>query len=194
MNRLEDRIRALTNELIDRVIDDGGCEFARDIGRPLPVGIFLDIMGLPRDMMDTFVGWAMDLLHAQDRAAAGRCMAEVTDYLETVIHERAARPDDGMVSAIVHDRPGCEPMTRDEIFGFVFFLFIAGLDTVFATLNNIFLWLAENSDRRRELAADPGNLNNAVEGLLRVFSVPFSGRTLKQDIELRGVAMRRASA
>lgn len=188
---LETSIRSLANELIDQFIDKRECEFAKDFGRPLPVGVFLDIMGPPRDMMDEFVRWAMGLLHAQDRAIAQQVMGEVTQYLQSVINEKAANPDGGAVSAIVHGRPGGEPMTGKEIFGFVFFLFIAGLDTVFATLNNIFVWLAENPDRRQEIIDTPDNINNVVEELLRVFTVTFSGRTLTQDYELRGIKMKK---
>lgn len=188
---LEESIRKLANELIDQFIAKGECEFTTDFGRPLPVCVFLDLMGLPLDMRDTFVRWAIGLLHAQDRAVAGDCMREVTAYLQTVIKEKTQKPDQGAVSAIVHGRPGGEPMSRQEIFGFVFFLFIAGLDTVFATLNNVFLWLAENPARRREIIANPGNIVATVEELLRVFTVTFSGRTLTQDYELHGVKMKK---
>jgi cytochrome P450 len=82
-------------------------------------------------------------------------------------------------------------MSSREIFGFVFFLFIAGLDTVFATLNNIFVWLAQNPDRRHEIISAPDNIGNVVEELLRVFTVTFSGRTLTQDYEIRGVRMKK---
>ena len=188
---MEEPIRKLANDLIDRFIDKGECEFAKDFGRPLPVRVFLDIMALPHDMMDEFVRWAMGLLHAQDRQVAVQSMAEVTAYLQTVIIEKRARPDGGAVSAIVNGRPGGEEMSAKEIFGFVFFLFIAGLDTVFATLNNIFVWLAENPERRQEIIASPDNINNVVEELLRVFSVTFSGRTLAQDFEFRGIQMKK---
>jgi cytochrome P450 len=61
---------------------------------------------------------------------------------------------------------------------------------VFATLNNIWVWLANNPDRRREIIDHPENVAGQVEELLRAFSVTFSGRTLKQDVELRGVKMK----
>ncbi len=188
---METSIRAFANELIDGFIGKGECEFAKEFGRPLPVCVFLDIMGLPRDMMDEFVRWAMGLLHAQDRQIAGQVMAEVTAYLGTVIQEKRANPDDGVVSAIVHGRPGGQEMSAKETFGFVFFLFIAGLDTVFATLNNIFVWLAENPERRQEIIDTPDNINNVVEELLRVFTVTFSGRTVRDDIEFRGIQMKK---
>jgi cytochrome P450 len=188
---MEIGIRKLANELIDSFIGKGECEFAKEFGRPLPVGVFLDLMALPRDMMDEFVRWAMGLLHAQDRAIAGQVMGEVTQYLNQVIAEKRGNPGGGLVSAIVNGRPGGEEMSARETFGFVFFVWIAGLDTVFATLNHIFLWLAENPDRRQEIIDTPDNINNIVEELLRVFTVTFSGRTLKQDYELRGVKMKK---
>ena len=189
--QLETSIRQLANDLIDKFIDDRECEFAKAFGRPLPVGVFLDIMGLPRTMMDDFVRWAMGLLHAQDKQVAQTVMAECTTYLNQVIREKAEHPDAQLTSAIVNGKPGGEAMDARETFGFVFFVFIAGLDTVFATLNNVWVWLAENPERRQEIIDRPGDINNIVEELLRVFSVTFSGRTLIQDLELRGVQLKK---
>jgi cytochrome P450 len=188
---MESSIRALANQLIDRFIDQGGCEFTTDLGRPLPVSVFLGLMGLPQDMRDTFVGWAMGLLHAQDRKVAEVCMRETVAYLKQAIAEKKQKPDDSVLSQIVHGNAAGEPLTPQEVFGFTFFLFIAGLDTVFATLNNVFVWFALNPDRRREVIANPDNIDATVEELLRVFSVTFSGRTLTQDYELRGVRMKK---
>ena len=95
------------------------------------------------------------------------------------------------MSAIVHGKRDDQPLTGQEIFGFAFFLFIAGLDTVFATLNNAFLWLARNPERRREIMANPENIDRTVEELLRVYSVTFSGRRLAEDYELRGVKLKK---
>lgn len=189
--KMEENIRRQANKLIDQFVDKGECEFTRDFGRPLPVFVFLDLMGLPQDMLDTFVGWAIGLLHAQDREIAKRVMLETTAYLQSVVAEKTKHPDGGVISAIVHAQPAGQPLSGQEIFGFVFFLFIAGLDTVFATLNNIFLWLAENPDRRREIIDNPDNIDATVEELLRVFSVTFSGRTLTQDYEMQGVKMKK---
>lgn len=189
--KLEERIRSLANELIDDIIDKGECEFDEAFGRPLPVLVFLDLMGLPRDMCDTFVSWAMALLHSNDRAIMGQTLQTIGDYLKTAIADKQANPDDGLVSRIVHAEIDGKPISEKEAFGFVTFLFIAGLDTVFATLNNMWLWLANNPDRRQEIIDNPDNINAQVEELLRVFSVTFSGRTVAQDIEMRGVQLKK---
>lgn len=189
--KLEERIRSLANELIDDIIDKGECEFDEAFGRPLPVLVFLDLMGLPRDMCDTFVSWAMALLHSNDRAIMGQTLKTIGDYLKTAIADKQANPDDGLVSRIVHAEIDGKPISEKEAFGFTTFLFIAGLDTVFATLNNMWLWLARNPERRQEIIDNPDNINAQVEELLRVFSVTFSGRTVAQDIEIRGVQLKK---
>ena len=189
--KLETRIRALANELIDDIIDKGECEFDEVFGRPLPVLVFLDLMGLPRDMSDTFVSWAMALLHSNDRQIMGDTLKTIGDYLKTAIAEKEANPDDGLVSRIAHAEFDGQKISEKEAYGFVVFLFIAGLDTVFATLNNMWVWLAENPDRRQEIIDNPENINAQVEELLRVRSVTFSGRTVAQDVEVRGVQLKK---
>jgi len=189
--KLEGYIRDLANRLIDEFIDKGECEFTKEFGRPLPVSVFLDLMGLPQDMRDTFVSWAMGLLHSQDRSVAEESMKNIVSYLQQAIREKTETPDNGVVSAIIQARPDGEPLSGMEVFGFVLFLFIGGLDTVFATLNNVFLWLANNPGRRKEIIDSPDNIANIVEELLRVYSVTFSGRTLTRDYELRGVKMKK---
>ncbi|MET1755473.1 cytochrome P450 [Novosphingobium sp. RD2P27] len=188
--QLEDKIRKLANDLIDEVIDKGECEFTEAYGRPLPVSVFLDIMGLPQDMRDTFVSWAVELLHSNDRASMGNAMQKITAYLKEAIAEKKANPDDGVVSRIAHAEFDGVPLSDKEIFGFVCFLFIGGLDTVFATMNNIWLYLAEHPDKRREIIERPEDIDKIVEELLRRWSVTFSGRVLAQDYEMRGAKMK----
>ncbi|VWX46525.1 cytochrome P450 [Novosphingobium sp. 9U] len=191
---LEERIRALANDLIDEAIEDmrtkGECEYTTAFGRPLPVSVFLDIMGLPQSMRDTFVDWAVNLLHSNDRAIMAQSMKSISDYLKQAIEEKKANPDDGVVSRIAHAEFDGRPLSDKEVFGFVVFLFIAGLDTVFATLNNIWMYLAEHPEKRQEIIDRPQDIDKVVEELLRRWSVTFSGRVLAQDYEMRGVQMK----
>ena len=188
---LEGKIRDMANDLIDQIIDKGECEYTTDFGRPLPVSVFLDLMGLPQEKRDTFVKWAVDLLHSNDRTIMAEAMRVISAYLKEVIAEKTKNPDEHVISRIVHATVDGRPMSPPEIFGFVVFLFIGGLDTVFATLNNIWLWLARNPERRQEMINDPANINAQVEELLRAWSVTFSGRVLAQDYEMGGVKMKK---
>jgi cytochrome P450 len=189
--KLEALIRERATKLIDEFVDKGSCEFTTAYGRPLPVSVFLDIMGLPQDMRDTFVEWAVNLLHANDRETMGTAMKNIVTYIKGAIADKKAHPDDGIVSRIAHATPDGKPLSDKEIFGFVVFLFIGGLDTVFATLNNIWLWLANNPARCQEIIDRPNDIDNIVEELLRRWSVTFSGRVVAEDIEMRGVKMKK---
>ncbi|MCB2073311.1 MAG: cytochrome P450 [Novosphingobium sp.] len=194
--QLEGLIRQRARDLLDDFAgapgEGGECEFTTAFGRPLPVSVFLDIMGLPQDMRDTFVSWAVDLLHARDPAVMGKAFLNITTYIKEAIAEKKANPDEGVVSRIAHAIVDGKPLSDKEVFGFVVFLFIGGLDTVFATLNNIWLWLARNPDRVQEIIDRPDeDIDNIVEELLRRWSVTFSGRVLAQDYEMRGVQMKK---
>jgi cytochrome P450 len=191
VGELQASISRLANHLIDQFLARGGCELTTEFARPLPVSVFLDLMGLPQQMRDTFVGWAVGLLHSQDRKIAQQCMHETVAYLRKVIEEKTTAPDGSLLSAIVHGKKDDAPLTRQDIFGFTFFLFIAGLDTVFATLNNVFLWLARNPDRQQEIIAAPDQIDRVVDELLRVFSVTFSGRTVMEDHQLGAVKFKK---
>ncbi len=187
---LDATIRKLSNDLIDEVIDQGGCEFTTAYGRPLPVSIFLDLMGLPQSMRDTFVDWAVGLLHSTTYEGMASAFDQIVGYLKQAIAEKTVKPDDRVISRIIQGEIDGRRMNEKEVFGFVCFLFIAGLDTVFATMNNIWLWLAEHPDRRHEIIARPNDMNAITEELLRMWGVTFSGRSLRKDLELRGVKMK----
>lgn len=189
--KLEGLIRQRARDLLDTFAENGECEFTEDFGRPLPVSVFLDIMGLPQDMRDTFVSWAVDLLHARDPAVMGKAFLNITTYIKQAIAEKKANPDDGVVSLIAHAAPDGVPLSDKEVFGFVVFLFIGGLDTVFATLNNIWLHMAREPALVREIITRmEGDVDKVVEELLRRWSVTFSGRVLAQDYEMNGVQMK----
>ena len=192
VKQLEGQIRQRSIDLIEAIKDKGECEFTEAFGRPLPVSVFLDIMGLPQDMRDTFVEWAVQLLHSNTREAMAEAMQKITVYLKGAIAEKKANPDGGVVSLIANAEVEGKPLSDKEVFGFVCFLFIGGLDTVFATLNNIWLHLARDPELRAEtircMETDP---DKVVEELLRRWSVTFSGRVVEQDIEVRGAPLKK---
>lgn len=192
IRRIETRIRELANELIDEVVDKGGCEFTTAYARPLPVSIFLELMGLPQSMRDTFVVWVVDLLSfaPEQRHKMAGAMKSISEYLKEAIADKRENPADDVISRIIAATPNGEPLSEKEVFGFVFFLLIAGIDTVYSTMNNMWLWMANNPQRRHEIIDRPNDMPAIVEEMLRMWGTTFSGRKLIKDLELRGVKMK----
>ena len=188
---LENDIRKLANDLIDNFVDRGECEFTEEFARLLPVSVFLNFMGLPLSKIDQFVTWVVALIQFAEFDRAKEIMAEIEVYLKSVIEEKRANPDDKAISRIAHAVVDGEPLDERDVFGFTFFLFIAGIDTVYAALNNSWLWMARNPDRVKELVAAPDRRDAQVEEFLRAFAPTFSGRVLTQDLELDGVLLKK---
>ena len=188
---LEGKIRQRAIDLIEAFDGKGECEFTTAFGRPLPVSVFLDIMGLPQEMLPTFVEWADIMIHSQDREEVGRAFGKAIAYLKTAIADKQANPDDGVVSLIANAEIDGRKLSEKEVFGFVCFLWIGGLDTVYAALNNMWLWLARNPDRVEEIISRPDDIMDIVEELLRRFSVTYSARVVVKDTVLNGIEMKK---
>lgn len=191
MRAMDEGIRALANELIDKFADKGGCEFDGEFGRPFPVSIFLKLMGLPLDMTDQFVEWELTLLRAETFDIRQTGARAVRDYLAGIIAERRKQPTDDLVSFTVKAVVNGKPLTDDEIMGICYLLFVGGMDTVTSTLGFIFKHLAENPANQQRLRDDPEIMTAAVEELLRAHAVVNSPRHAAQDMEFHGVQMKK---
>jgi cytochrome P450 len=196
---LEGEVRRLVRELLDGFAGRGTCDFHAELATPLPSGIFLALLGLPLDDLPQFLRWRDDTIRPDvepgDVEGAHRIRKEagraISDYFRDAIAERRGRPDNSLLSLIVHTDFGGRPFTEDELLGMSHLLFIGGLDTVTATLDCMVAYLVTHPDRRRELVEDPSLIPAAVEELLRFLTpVMLIPRAAAKDISLRGVDIR----
>lgn len=178
-------------ELLDHLAPQGGCEFNADFAQPFPTTIFTAMLGLPNSESKHFVEWNSVLLHGHsDPARRAAAAAEINAYLRDLVEQRAASPQDDLVSKLLDTTIEGEPVSREAVQNFTFLLFVAGLDTVTAALTFAFRFLAENPAHRQQLLDDPALISGAVEELLRVFSFVNMGRTVVRDVEFAGVQMK----
>ncbi|HUS61629.1 MAG TPA: cytochrome P450, partial [Acidimicrobiales bacterium] len=109
-------------------------------------------------------------------------------YFEGVIDERAGgelRED--LLSHFLHVEVDGDRLTHEEILDICFLFLIAGLDTVTASLDCFFAYLAEHPEQRQRIVADPSIVPAAVEELLRWETpVVAVARVAVVDTELAG--------
>ena len=184
------QISSVINGLIDKVVDQGECEFNQAIADPFPTAIFTALMGLPLSESDKFLDWNKRVLHSVDVPNAQTAGMEIAGYLTKLIAQRRVEPQDDLVSALVEGRIGERPLTHEEILGYCFLLFIAGLDTTAATLGYMFAYLAQHPERQQALRENPAGIPIAVEELLRRYAVVIANRRCLRDLEFRGVKMK----
>jgi cytochrome P450 len=190
LNRMEPQIRAVAVEMIESFAGKGEVDVAWDFGRVFPVRIFMGLMGFPAAMFEQFLDWEWDILHAGDRDRTAAALRGVLGFLRGFIAEREADPDEHVVSKIVHGTIEGRPLTEEEKIGMVWFLWLGGLDTVAATISQMFRRMALEPEIQSRLRADPALIQPAVEEFLRTQPILSSARTATRDFEWHGVTLK----
>ena len=190
INAMETGIRARAVALIDKVVDKGGCEFVEAFGRPFPVSIFMQLMGLPEADTDLVNKWEYELLHSGDMPSRMSGARGFYDYLGDLIARRRKEPADDLTTFCINAQIDGRPTTDEEIMGMCYLLVVAGLDTVAASLSLHFRHLALFPQDQARLRADPSLIPSAVEELLRAYAIVTTNRWVTQDIEVGGIQMK----
>jgi cytochrome P450 len=184
-------MRARAVNLIDGFAGTGGCSFMSAFGRPFPVGVFLQLMGLPAEESAQFLKWEDDLLNNLDMSVKVAAAAAIKAYLLALMADRRRAPVDDLASYVATATVQGRTLTDDEVLGIYYLLFVGGLDTVAASLGFYFRYLAENPAVQARLRADPALIPRAIEECLRAFSPVTTRRITTEDTELAGVIMKK---
>lgn len=192
---LETDIADRVNRFIDTFVERGSCNFTAEFAELFPASVFLGMMGLPWEELDTLVALRDGLLRPGDRtmapeerSAIQRATAtQVYAYFDAILDERSADPREDILSLFVEVESDGDRLSRDEILSICFVLLTAGLDTVTDSLSCFFAFLAQHPAHRRQLAVDPSVIPNAVEELLRWETpVPSAVRWAGEDSTVGG--------
>ena len=191
VKKLDHRIQQRSQELLDQVKHDGGCDFMEAYGRPFPVTIIMQLLGLPIEQLDIFLNWGVKLLHSpelQDKVDAAK---DIHLYLKDRIAEKRKNPQDDFVSFVCTHKIDGRQLTEGEAMGICYLMFVGGLDTVAASLSFHFHHLATHLDQQQQLRDNPKKIPLAVEELLRRFSVVMTARHVTKDVHFHGVDMKK---
>jgi len=197
---LENRTRQLVSELIDAVIDDGHANFHTAVAEPLPSIVFLELLGLPVSRANEFIALKDGIIRPDASGAAERdAVVEATGraiyaVLEEVVDQRIREPKDDFISGFLSSDVDGERLTRDEVIDICYLFFLAGLDTVTASLDCFVAYLAEHPDQRQRLVDDPTTIPAAIEEMIR-WETPVVGvmRIAMADTELSGCPIAKGS-
>ena len=104
-----------------------------------------------------------------------------------MLDQREVERKDDLLSHFLDAEIEGDRLTREDILDICFLFLIAGLDTVTATLDCMFSFLAQHPEQRQQLVDDPSLIPNAIEEMLR-WETPVMGiaRVAVQDTELNG--------
>jgi cytochrome P450 len=190
---LEESVRLLAGELIDRFLPRGEAELSEEFCVPLPCLTFLRLVGAPTADLDFFLDFKNGVIHPQgetveemnaNMAVAG---GKLLEYFVEFLAERRAETveNNDIIAVLLRSKVDGEPITELELLNILFLLMFAGLDTVTASMSCIFAWLGRHPGERDRLVADPSLIPSAVEEIMRYESpVPSGQRFATEDIDL----------
>jgi cytochrome P450 len=198
MALLDDEVSGLVNQLIDQFVERGEVDFAREFSIPFPSQVFLILLGLPLDQLDRFLAMKDGIIrpdHVTGRRYGSKAATEhqqktadsIYDYFNEVLDERETERRDDLLSHFLDAEMEGDRLSREDILDICFLFLIAGLDTVTATLDCMFAYLAQHPEQRRKLVENPDLIPTAIEELLR-WETPVMGiaRVALSETELSG--------
>src|SRR5262249_40793643 len=159
----------------DEFAPRGSCDFHEEFATPLPSGIFLPLMGLPREDLPLFLKWRDELVRPEMDMAEGetaegvrrRAALEVRDHFPAACAERRKHPGGGRLSTSIDFEIDGNPPSDRDLLGMSPLLPAGAPATATATLDCMVVSLAPHPAHRQQLIDDPSCIPAAVEELLR---------------------------
>lgn len=190
MDAAEADLTQRINFFIDKFIDRGECNFTDEFAELFPSAVFLGLMGLPWEELDTFLRLrdgilrvaGVDLTLEEMLAKQKETGKEIYEYFGQFLDDRERNPQDDILTHFLQAEVDGDRLSREDILDICFLFLIAGLDTVSDSLTCFFAYLAQHPEQRQLIVDDPSIIPNAVEELLR-WETPVPGGVPRKALE-----------
>ena len=188
----EAQIRSVCDSIIDKVCEQGECDFVWDIAAPLPLIMIGDALGVEPEDRDELLEWSDGMLKAltgdpSTIEAATAAFVGYVEYAGRVIEDRKANPRDDLMSVLVHAEVDGDRLDHDSLVHESLLILIGGDETTRHVISGGGWQLLHARDQWDRLVADRSGLGVAVEEMLRwVSPIKNMARTVTRDVELRG--------
>jgi len=196
VKNMQNYIEQIVDELIDRFIDKGECEFVSELAVPLPVKVIATQLGVPQDNLPKFKKWSDSFIARLGRMNSKEqeieCAKDVVafqHYFNNVIEERRKQPKDDIITDLVKaEVAGERSLNTAELLNIIQQLLVAGNETITNAIAGGMLLLIQNPDQMALVQKEPSKIENLVEEVLRL-ETPTAGmwRVVRQDTKLEGV-------
>jgi cytochrome P450 len=196
VQRLRPRIQELVDSCVTAMLDEPErpVDLVKALSLPVPSLVICELLGVPYRDHELFQQLTMKLVnHRMDPAERAQAGGELVSYLDRLVTEKEqSGNDDDLLGRLVRRNREEGVLDHADMLGMARILLLAGFET---TANMISLGVAallSHPEQLAELRGDPALMRNAVEELLRYFSIldVATARAALADIELGDVTIR----
>jgi len=164
----------MVEELLDEAIERKEVEMMDEVALPLPIRVIGELLGVPssdraalQPLVRATKGGLEPAATPDELRAATDAVTALKDYFVDLLDERARRPADDLLSALVAAREADDQLTRDEIAATAWLVYAAGYETTASLVAAGALALLEHPDQQERWRRDPSLGPTAVEELIR---------------------------
>jgi cytochrome P450 len=195
---LEPRICAYATRVVDAVAKRGECDFVTDLAAELPLILICELVGIPDEDRHKIFNWSNAMIghsdpeYGDDPALPLQAATELYMYAAELAQEKLDKPDDTLISVLLHGDVDGHKLTTDEFNQFMVLLSVAGNETTRNATSQGMRLLDANPDQFELLKSDLDRyLPGAIEEIVRCAPpVMQFRRTATADTEIRGVKIR----
>lgn len=187
-----EKLREITNELIDSFIDVGEADIATQFAVQLPSKFTTLLLGVSPDDSERYALYqaAVTQMQVTDPERSREITAEMRDHARELIAQRRENPGTDLFSNVVVAEVDGDRLTDDELVGFFTVLLVGGIDNSTNFLGTTFWRLAWDRDLRRRLIREPKLIPSAVDELMRYYGPAVVGRKVINEVTVGGVTMK----
>lgn len=194
--RIEERITAYADELLDALPANGRFDLQSQYALPIPVRMIGDMVGIEQSAVPEFRKVIETVTDGFSGLRALRTMIfdlpRAVRFARELVREKQDHPGDDILTGLIEarDEDG-DRLTEDELVAMVMLLIVAGFETTVHLISNGVLTLLQHPEQLERLRADPNLVTSAVEEILRHRGPIQSTKPgfATEDIELRGVTI-----
>jgi cytochrome P450 len=193
VKKLEPRVRAICNELIDEFIKEKSIDAAARYSKHIPVRAIAHMLGVPEKDGDLFVQWIHQILELgiTNEEILMQAAQEMSQYFLPYVEARRANPGDDLISDLIRAKgPDGQPLSAPHVMGSVRLLLIAGIDTTWSAIGASLWHLAKTPADRKRLVAEPEIMPYAIEEFLRAYSPVTMAREVMKEATVSGCPMK----
>ncbi|MEU4249551.1 cytochrome P450 [Amycolatopsis sp. NPDC026612] len=195
MKALQPRIQQIVDEHIDAILaGPKPADLVTALALPVPSLVICEQLGVPYAEHDFFQVRSSTLLNREvDQDTRLKAVDELQEYLEQLVTTKEADPTDDLLGRqILKQREEHGDVAHDELVSLAFLLLLAGHETTANMISLGTVALLENPDQLAIIKNDPGKTLDAVEELLRYFTIAefVTARVATEDVEIGGQLIR----
>ena len=174
VENLRPLIRQTAQKFADQLAGGGVHDFFEEFADALPLAVMTELLGVPAEDFPVFRQWSSDIGLVFSLALGGdipgrveRAVEGLYAYVTQLMADKAARPGDDLISALVAVQRAENLVTEDELRNLIVTMVFAAHDTTRLQLANAMVTFADHRDQWRLLGERPDLAKQAVEEVMR---------------------------